>query len=561
MMYGARRLSGRRIVLLLAAFLLAVASVISIGATRNFAHALGNSAAISPNQGSIAGGTEVTITGLGFISDAKIVQVAAGSDTSFAVDDHGNLYAWGSNYVGMLGDGTTGQINTPKKISGGTIPGSALTAGVKIVKVVTGVYGTVALDSNGDVYVWGAGPLGNGDINSYSLLPVKISGGVIPGSALVDGVRIVDASLIGTSDGLLVDDEGDLYGWGQNSSGELGDGTSTERSVPIKLSGGVIPDSALTEGVKIVQIASKLYGFTAAVDDQGNLYTWGVNYNGELGNGTTIHTSLPAVISGGVIPGSALTTGVKIAQVSIGEDALVARDEQGIIYVWGSTGWGQFGNGAHFADSPVPIQISDGAVPGSILDSDVKIAQVSVGSYSVAAIDDQNNVYTWGYSGYGLAGNGMLTENLLPVLISGGVISGSALAADVVLAQIAVGVSHAIAFDDQGAVYGWALNNVGQLGQGASGPENCWGSGCAKVPIEISGFDPDTDTVVSVRFGDVECTDLQVISDTELTCRVPARAAGRVDVTLTTQLGETLAINGYTYLDETIPGVPNTGRF
>ena len=101
---------------------------------------------------------------------------------------------------------------------------------------------------------------------------------------ILEGVKFKEISA-GDVHSLGIDEQGNLWAWGSNSSGQLGNGTTTNSSIPIKIK----------EGTKFRKIASGCY-CSLAIDEQGNLWAWGSNLHGQLGNGTTENTSEPIQI-------------------------------------------------------------------------------------------------------------------------------------------------------------------------------------------------------------------------------------------------------------------------
>ncbi|MCL2173995.1 IPT/TIG domain-containing protein, partial [Candidatus Saccharibacteria bacterium] len=506
---------------------------------------LGNSRAasfsvdsISPSSGPKTGGTTVTITGTNFEQGVEWQQVATGLSHSVALDTDGNVYTWGYNANGQLGNGNYIGDNLPIKISDGEISGSALTAGLKITQIAAGASHTLALDEGGNLYAWGYnsyGQIGNGD-NTTGNLPIKISDGAIAGSPLVAGLKITKVAG-GGSHTLALDENGNLYAWGRNNSGQLGIDNTTDSNLPIKISGGVVAGSPLTVGLKITQIAAGT-SHTLALDENGNVYGWGSNSNGQIGNGNNTPSNLPIKVSGGVIAGSPLTVGLKITQITVGANYALVLDESSNLYAWGQNSNGQLGNGNAGTNSSLPIKISDGAIAGSPLTAGLQITQMAAGQFHALAMDTNDQLYGWGYNSYGQIGNGNNTQSNLPIKISDGAIAGSPLTAGLQITQIATGSGsgHTLALDENGHLYAWGQNNNGQLGNGNTGTNS-------NLPV-LSAVMPIT---VGVTFDGLLCTNLTVVSDTEITCKAPAHPIGPVDVAVTIN-GETVTMtNAYEY--------------
>ena len=265
----------------------------------------------------------------------NIVDIYGGS-TMIARDSDGKLYSWGNNDSGKLGNGTTGNSSMPICIS--DIENSPL-KGKNIVGVHNNTIRVIAKDSNGKLYSWGDneyGQLGNGTTVNSSM-PVCISD--IESSPL-KGKNIVD--VYGGS--IAKDSNGKLYSWGSNSSGQLGNGTTANSSMPVCISD--IENSPL-KGKKIVDVYDKLYGDIIVKDNNGKLYSWGSNSSGQLGNGTTKNSSMPVCISD--IENSSLK-GKDITEVFNYGSNKIAKDTDGKLHSWG--------NGI-ITESNIPVCISD----------------------------------------------------------------------------------------------------------------------------------------------------------------------------------------------------------
>jgi alpha-tubulin suppressor-like RCC1 family protein len=213
------------------------------------------------------------------------IAVAAGNSHRMAVGSDGKLYAWGDNSYGQLGKGIGTQSWTPVEV---TLP-----VGITPIAVAAGAIHSLAIGSNGKLYAWGDnyyGQLGNGS-TAQSTTPVLVSlpAGVTP-----------TAVAAGNSYSLAVGNDGKLYAWGLNSTGQLGNGTTTMQSttpVVVSLPSGVAPT---------VVAAGEMHSL--AVGSDGKLYAWGISVHGQLGNGSTtgsrtpVSILLPQTISFGVAP-------------------------------------------------------------------------------------------------------------------------------------------------------------------------------------------------------------------------------------------------------------------
>jgi alpha-tubulin suppressor-like RCC1 family protein len=235
---------------------------------------------------------------------------------------------------------------------------------------------------------------------------------------------------------------GKAYCWGDNTSGELGNGTTTSSSTPVPVStSGVLSGVTLTQIVAGNQFTCALGGTTT--------YCWGLNSSGQLGNGTTTSSSVPVTASQAGLNG--ITAGYNFA---CGYNSLT-----GLVYCWGDNIYGQLGNGTNTSSSS-PVNVThSGALSGKIVTS------VDAGYYHACAIDSAGTGYCWGDDGNGQLGNGgSNTNSNVPVKLSkSGAISGST-----VLTQISAGGYHTCALSSGGSAYCWGQNNYGELGNNST---------------------------------------------------------------------------------------------
>jgi alpha-tubulin suppressor-like RCC1 family protein len=246
----------------------------------------------------------------------------------------GNVYAWGADDDGQIGDGslTGGDVVTPVQ--------ALLPAGITATAVSSGAT-SLALGSDGNVYAWGSntwGALGIGTIAvGSSTTPVRVS--------LPTGVTAT-AIASGYNTNLAVGSDGNVYAWGNGQYGQLGNGTTDlEATTPVRVSlpGGVAA-TAVSEG----------YYSSLALGSDGNVYAWGFNGAGQLGDGSTADSPTPVRVS---LPG-----GVTATAVSAGGEMSVALGSDGNIYSWGNNQDGELGDASSAGSlTPVQVLLPDGA--------------------------------------------------------------------------------------------------------------------------------------------------------------------------------------------------------
>jgi len=202
----------------------------------------------------------------------KIVAASLGLYHSSAITETGKLYIWGYNGYGQVGDGTTTQRNTPTLIDAFN--------GEKVVAVSLGYYHSSAITETGKLYTWGHngyGQVGDGTTTQRNTPTLIDSFG---------GEKIVSVSL-GTHHSSTITETGKLYIWGYNDYGQVGDGTTTNKTIPTLID--------FFGGEKIVAVSLGA-SHSSAITETGKLYTWGDNGHGQLGDGTTTDKTTPTLI-------------------------------------------------------------------------------------------------------------------------------------------------------------------------------------------------------------------------------------------------------------------------
>ncbi|MBL8514188.1 MAG: hypothetical protein JNJ55_09390, partial [Betaproteobacteria bacterium] len=276
--------------------------------------------------------------------------VAAGDQTSCAIDNNGALKCWGSGYQGKLGHGVIEDSAVPVQVSG-------LVSSV--TQVAVGRYHACAILTGGTMKCWGApegGALGTGNFNGSSV-PVNVSGSASYAAASA-----------GDSSTCAITANGGLQCWGTNSYGMLGTGSMADFStVPVDV-------TSLTSNVTAVSVGA--FRTVCAVVSAG-LKCWGYNGYGELGNGTFDVSRTPQDVPG-------LTTGV--SSVAVGGNHVCALLTGGGVKCWGNNDNGQLGTG-DITSSATPVDVS-GLTTGAV--------SISAGNQHSCAVMQNGAVKCWG---------------------------------------------------------------------------------------------------------------------------------------------------------------------
>jgi len=197
-------------------------------------------------------------------------KVSTGYGVTGAIKTDGTLYMWGYNSSGQLGTNDRTWRSLPTQtVSGGT----------NWAEISTGGYSTAAIKTDGTLWTWGGnsyGVLGNSQINNSYSSPVQTIAG---------GTNWKQVSLNSDGTCVAIKTDGTLWTWGKNYQGQIGDNTSgTHRSSPVQ---------TIASGTNWRQASFGQYNNIVAIKNDGTLWTWGSNTNGQLGDNTAINKSSP----------------------------------------------------------------------------------------------------------------------------------------------------------------------------------------------------------------------------------------------------------------------------
>jgi alpha-tubulin suppressor-like RCC1 family protein len=433
---------------------------------------------VSPTNGPLAGGTDVTITGTFFPTNVDSVLVGgrrvsnlsrvsgtqltgttpagadagevdimlygkgadnatcigcftynpwggsltAGANHTCAMSSAGAAYCWGSNKDGQLGDGSNTTRYTPVAVEGG----------IAFASVAGGVGGneewgghTCGLTADGVAYCWGLNQFGELGDNSTATrsMPVAVVGGVT-----------FESLTLGVWHTCGLSPNGAAYCWGNNFWGQLGDGSLDPSRAPVSVAGEIT----------FARLAAGDY-HTCGLTTSGAVYCWGANYYGQLGNGS-VTDSLPTAT---LVPG-----GITFAALTAGSGYTCAVASDGRAYCWGANYYRQLGDATtgFFRPTPGP------AVP------DVTFVSLEAGLKHTCGVTGTGRVHCWGANHVGQLGNSMASEY------------GPTAVAPVPHAQaftmVTAGANHSCGLTSGGALYCWGSNFDGQLGDGSSARRN-----------------------------------------------------------------------------------------
>lgn len=390
------------------------------------------------------------------------------------------LYCWGKNsdngsddFTGQLGNGTGGpgwDTTTPVKVR--------QDPGVLLGKIATDVfsaqYHNCAL-ANSKVYCWGQndnGQLGDGTFTDRNV-PVQV-GGALAGKTVTD--------IGGSGDTSCAIAESKIYCWGLNSDGQVGNNSTTNVNTPTAVSTTNLGASYVATALSTS--GSRSYNMCAIADNKA--WCWGQNNAGQIGNGTSGSTDIrvPTAVranSGDVLYNKVVTAisqdGYWDGSGGYAHVCVVAKSptlNNGAAYCWGENADGQLGRN-NTTDSNVPVAvITSGVLSG-------KVVQDVAAGLRHSCVMANAKVYCWGDNGAGQLGDGTNTQRNAPVAVRAN--NGDALYNKVITA-VGGGANRGCAIADL-KTYCWGLNDMGQLGDGNSGA-----GVFSSVPVASKFLDP-----------------------------------------------------------------------
>lgn len=300
--------------------------------------------------------------------------ISVGGLSRCALDAEGKAYCWGANQRGEVGDGSHLAKRGPSAVSGG----------FRWRMISAGGAHTCAISSDRKAYCWGnefRGALGNGR-ESFTTSPEP--------TAVLSELTF-DSVYAGSGTSCALTGQGNAYCWGVNDYGRLGDGKPPE-------AGKELATPSLVVGGHLFSSLSMGGAHVCGLTFDASAYCWGWNRYGQLGNGSTDHSSTPVAVGGSL----------RWRLITSGEFHSCGLTQDSALYCWGNNTYGQFGNGS-ISDASSPQLI---AAPGTYV-------HVTAGGRHTCGVTVVASAFCWGYGEFGQLGNGRFADNPRPTQVAG----------------------------------------------------------------------------------------------------------------------------------------------
>lgn len=328
-------------------------------------------------KGELGNGNSATVLKPEAIHAAYWTALSAGHSFSIGIKPDGTLWSWGINEFNQLGDGANTDRNIPQQIYS-----ASGTAG-KWINVSSGYAHSAGIRENGSLWTWGLNTsyqLGDGTYVGTRNLPTRIDNAATGKWLMVD---------CGYYHNVAIKEDGSLWTWGGNNSGQLGNNRNNSgTNVPTQI-------GSLSDG-RYVKIAAGWY-HSLGIKDDGSLWAWGHNGAGQVGDGSFINKQVPVLIDAG-------NHGKWIA-ISAGESFSIGIKEDSSLWEWGANDLGQTSGGR----SNVPVMIDDGyCLPWKTIDA---------GRHHALGVKIDGSVWAWGSNAFGQIGSGLPNNSMTPYMI------------------------------------------------------------------------------------------------------------------------------------------------
>ncbi len=362
----------------------------------------------------------------------NLIKVSLGGKHSAALTSDGQLYIWGDNEYGQLGDGSKNDSNSPINITSQF----NLTDGEYISQIALGYYHSMALSSQGRVFTWGFNQnyeLGTGQSADQSK-PVDITS-----KFRLSSGETIDFISSGAHHCSALTSEGRIFMWGDNSHGQLGDSGNEDKIRPIDITNQI---DFMADEKAVVLMLKGIH--STMITSHGRLFKWGANMTGQLGDGTSEAKNIPIDITESL----SLGPDESLSETSNSLLNSAAITSEGRVFLWGSKGDNALLNNVN-DPTDIPIDVTN----KFSLNEGETIKSIALGEEESLALSSLGKLFSWGKK----AGSPLdITSNF-------------SLESDEKIIFICTCNNHFSALTSSGRLFLWGDNSDGQIGNGESG--------------------------------------------------------------------------------------------
>lgn len=405
---------------------------------------------ISVTSGSTSATVSVQVTPQRHWAGTHGVSSSSGSgDYNLVVPPAGNVLGWGANPSGVLGQNKTVTQFAFSSLPIAVLSGSGVLSLDSIYMASAGDSTVLALSEEGKVWGWGDNSASelSGQNAQFPLLPVRVRNA----SNSADLDRVVQTA-IGDNNALALLDDGSVLSWGNYSGQSSGSAA--------RFPGAVMrADGPALNG--IVGISAG-WNYSLALAADGRVWAWGFNSDGRTGTGAIATPAVALATTVKLAGGSDLTD---IVAISVGYNFGLALTRDGEVYAWGDNSYGQLGQGPG-QPSAIPYAVKVKADGGGTLTA---VAMVAAGGRHALALDTSGKVLSWGLNNDGQLGRGPHVapgtgSRELPTQV----VSETATGQLAQVASITAGYDHSLVLKSDGTVLVWGAGFRGNIGQGGT---------------------------------------------------------------------------------------------
>jgi alpha-tubulin suppressor-like RCC1 family protein len=348
-------------------------------------------------------------------------QVSGGGSHTAAIKTDGTLWIWGTGANGQLGNATQFNRQTPLTTFAG---------GTDWKQVSGGNAHTAAIKTDGTLWIWGSGSvgqLGNNSLTQRNTPVTTFAGGTNWADTPTSEPEDLYTLSAGDSHTSAIKTDGTLWVWGSGSNGALGTLSTTRKFTPVTTFAG---------GTNWKQVSLSIFVSGSAIKTDGTLWLWGSGTNGQIGNAQTTNKLTPVTTFAG---------GTNWKQVSTGGNHTAAIKTDGTLWTWGLGSVGRLGTN----------DLTNRSTPVTTFAGGTDWKQVSSGSFHTAAIKTDGTLWTWGNGTNGRLGTNDTTTRSTPVTTFAGGNNWK---------QVSASINHIAAIKTDGTLWTWGSGLNGRLG-------------------------------------------------------------------------------------------------